>query len=192
MIASNRASSSENDVSIRHWISGCRDRISRQTSTPSPSASRTSSSATSGRVGGMRDSASSAVAASPTTSMSPPGLEQVREAAADDVVVVEQEHPYHAVHCPSDHEGSDAVHADRPARPTVTRRDQRHRLGPQPTDRAAADRRVGRASSSVPATPRSASSVRTDASSSSSPSASIRRRTPRSAISPRATGSSAC
>ena len=72
MIASNSASSSANDVSIRHWISGWRERISRQTSTPLPSGRRTSSTATSGRVAGMRRSASSAVPASPTTSMSPP------------------------------------------------------------------------------------------------------------------------
>ena len=35
-------------------ISGCRDRISRHTSTPSPSGSRTSSTATSGVVAGIR------------------------------------------------------------------------------------------------------------------------------------------
>src|SRR6266511_6399 len=51
MIASNSASSSENDVSMRQWISGCRERISRQTSTPSPSGRRTSNNATSGRDG---------------------------------------------------------------------------------------------------------------------------------------------
>src|SRR5215211_370189 len=70
MIASNRASSSAKDVSMRHWISGWLERMSRHTSTPSPSGSRTSSSATSGRVGGIRERPSSAVPPSPTTSIS--------------------------------------------------------------------------------------------------------------------------
>ncbi len=70
MIESNSASSSENEVSIRHLISGSRDRISRQTSTPLPSGSRTSRTATSGWTAGIRVSASAAVPASPTTSMS--------------------------------------------------------------------------------------------------------------------------
>src|SRR5688500_8780323 len=51
-------------------ISGCFERISRHTSMPSPSGSRMSSTATSGLVAGMRPYASSAVPASPTTSMS--------------------------------------------------------------------------------------------------------------------------
>ena len=71
MIASNSASSSANDVRMRQWISACCDRISRHISTPLPSGSRTSSTATSGRVAEIRASASSAVPASPTTSMSP-------------------------------------------------------------------------------------------------------------------------
>jgi hypothetical protein len=70
MIASNSASSSPNEVSIRHATSGSRDRISRHTVTPSPSGSRTSSTATSGRSAGMRASAEDAVPASPTTRMS--------------------------------------------------------------------------------------------------------------------------
>src|SRR3546814_4664338 len=52
-------------------ISGCLERISRHTSTPSPSGRRTSSTATFGVVAGMRPYASSAVPASPTTTMSP-------------------------------------------------------------------------------------------------------------------------
>src|SRR5437764_4102967 len=71
MIASNSASSSANDVSIRHGRSGSSERNSRQTLTPSPSGSRTSRTATSGRTAGTRASASAAVDASPTTSMSP-------------------------------------------------------------------------------------------------------------------------
>ena len=47
-----------------------RDRISRQTETPSPSGSRTSSTATSGRRAGIRASAEAAVPASPITWMS--------------------------------------------------------------------------------------------------------------------------
>src|SRR5829696_5467423 len=67
MTASKSASSSENDVSIRQRRSGSRDRSSRQTVTPSPSGSRTSRTATSGRTAGTRASASAAVEASPTT-----------------------------------------------------------------------------------------------------------------------------
>jgi hypothetical protein len=70
MIASNNASSSPNEVSIKHATSGIRDRISRHTDTPSPSGSRTSSTATSGRSAGIRASAEDAVPASPTTVMS--------------------------------------------------------------------------------------------------------------------------
>src|SRR2546421_7093247 len=56
---------------MTHLISGCRERISRQTSTPLPSDNRTSSTATSGSANGISDRASTAVPASPTTSMSP-------------------------------------------------------------------------------------------------------------------------
>src|SRR2546430_1916063 len=56
---------------MTHLISGCPDRISRQTSTPLPSDNRTSSTATSGSANGISDRASTAVPASPTTSMSP-------------------------------------------------------------------------------------------------------------------------
>ena len=55
---------------MTHLISGCRERISRQTSTPLPSDNRTSSTATSGSANGIPDRASTAVPASPTTSMS--------------------------------------------------------------------------------------------------------------------------
>ena len=44
-----------------------------------------------GSGGGMRRSASAAVPASPTTVMSSVGVEQVSNAAPDDLVVVEQE-----------------------------------------------------------------------------------------------------
>ncbi len=95
MIESNSASSSANDVSIRHCTSGWRERISRHTSTPSPSGSRTSSTATSARADGRRDRASSAVPASPTTTISPPlsASMQLAHAAPDDLVVVEKENP---------------------------------------------------------------------------------------------------
>ena len=70
MIASKRASSSAYDVSMRQCTSGIVERTSRHTSTPLPSGSRTSSTATSGRAAGMRCSASAVEPASPTTSMS--------------------------------------------------------------------------------------------------------------------------
>ena len=70
MIASKSASSSPKEVSIRQATSGMVERMSRQTLTPFPSGSRTSSIATSGRSAGMRASAEAAVPASPTTTMS--------------------------------------------------------------------------------------------------------------------------
>ena len=70
MTAWTRASSSANDVSIRQAVRGCRERISRHAVMPSPSCSRTSSTATSGSRAGMRRTASSSVLASPTTTRS--------------------------------------------------------------------------------------------------------------------------
>src|SRR4051794_34862920 len=70
MMAPKSASSLAYEVSIRQDSSGIRERSSRQTVTPSPSGSRTSSTATSGRAAGTRLSASAAVEASPTTSRS--------------------------------------------------------------------------------------------------------------------------
>ena len=67
MTAANSASSSSNDVSMRHRVRGTRLRMSRHTSTPEPSGRRTSSRATSGCTAGIRCSASAAVLASPTT-----------------------------------------------------------------------------------------------------------------------------
>jgi hypothetical protein len=69
-IASSSAWSSLNAVSIRQATPGIRERTSRQTETPSPSGSRTSSTATSGRSAGIRASAADAVPASPITQMS--------------------------------------------------------------------------------------------------------------------------
>jgi hypothetical protein len=69
------------------------DRTSRHTVTPSPSGSRTSRIATSGRRAGMRAIACHAVPASPTNWMSS-CLEELRDAAADDLVIVEREHGY--------------------------------------------------------------------------------------------------
>jgi hypothetical protein len=71
MTASISASSSANEVSMRQATSGNWERISRQTVTPSPSGSRTSSTATSGRSAGILARAEDAVPASPTTVMSP-------------------------------------------------------------------------------------------------------------------------
>ena len=70
MTASNSDWSSSNEVSIRHATSGICDRISRQTLTPSPSGSRMSRMATSGRSAGIRASAEDAVPTSPITRMS--------------------------------------------------------------------------------------------------------------------------
>ena len=71
MIAANSASSSANDVRIRHAVRGWRERISRQAAIPSPSCRRTSSTATSGSSAATRPTASASVLASPTTTMSP-------------------------------------------------------------------------------------------------------------------------
>src|SRR6266581_1126833 len=70
MIAASSARSSPYPVSIRQAVPGLADWISRHTSTPSPSGSRTSRTATSTPSTGTRFTADSAVAASPTTSMS--------------------------------------------------------------------------------------------------------------------------
>ena len=69
-IESSSTWSSLNAVNIRQATPGARDRTSRQTDTPSPSGSRTSSTATSGRSAGMLASAAEAVPASPITWMS--------------------------------------------------------------------------------------------------------------------------
>ena len=157
MIAWKSASSSEKDVSIRHWISGCAARMSRQTSTPLPSGSRTSSTATSGRVGGIREMASAAVPGLADHLDEPGRLDQVPEAPPDDLVVVEQED--------TDPVGPLTLrgrHRDGPPRAgqwgqcrrdrrrlalrcddtPSARRDVRSRVGPQPFGRAAPDRRV--------------------------------------------------
>src|SRR3954453_3588412 len=70
MMEANRASSSSNEVRISALMVGSTDRRSRQTSTPLPSGSRPSRTATSGRRAGMRCPASTADPDSPTTSMS--------------------------------------------------------------------------------------------------------------------------
>ena len=70
MIASNSASSSPNEVNIRQATSGIWDRIFRHTDTPSPSGSRTSKTATSGRNASIPASPEAAVPASPATRMS--------------------------------------------------------------------------------------------------------------------------
>ena len=93
MIAPKRASSSEYEVSIRQAGGGVTaERMSRQTVTPSPSGSRTSRIATSGRSAGMRASACAAVPASPIDLDVVLGLQQLGDAAPDDLVIVEQEH----------------------------------------------------------------------------------------------------
>ena len=92
MIASNNASSSPNEVSIRQATSGIRDRISRHTDTPSPSGSRTSRTATSGFSAGMRASAEDAVPGLADHLDVRFGLQQVADAPADNLVVIEEKH----------------------------------------------------------------------------------------------------
>ena len=93
MIAAYTASSSANEVSMMQAISGCCERISRHTSIPSPSGSRTSSTATSGLVAGMRPYGLLGGAGLADDLEVVLGLEQLAQAAAHDLVVVEQEHP---------------------------------------------------------------------------------------------------
>ena len=92
--AEKRASSSANEVSIKHLSSGMAARRSRQTSMPLPPGKRTSSTATSGRVGGTLVIASSALDASPTTSKSSWASNSSRSPRRHDLVVVEQEDSY--------------------------------------------------------------------------------------------------
>ena len=95
MIASNSASSSPNDVSMRQATSGILERISRHTLTPSPSGRRTSSTATSGRSGGnagQRRLGRTGLADHDDVRF---GLQQVTHAFADNLVVVQQEHADH-------------------------------------------------------------------------------------------------
>ena len=67
--------------------------MSRQTSIPLPSGRRASSKATSGRAAGICHSTSPAFVARPTTSISSVEIEQVGEAASDELMVVEDEAP---------------------------------------------------------------------------------------------------
>jgi hypothetical protein len=70
MIEAISASSSANEVSMRTLTAGKLERMSRQASIPERSGMRTSITTTSGSSSPTRRSASSALLASPTTSMS--------------------------------------------------------------------------------------------------------------------------
>jgi len=70
---------------MRHATSGIRDRISRHTDTPSPSGSRTSSTATSGLSAGI----GAGLADHADVRL---GLQQVTDTAADNLVVVQEKH----------------------------------------------------------------------------------------------------
>ena len=94
-MASIRASSSENEVNIKHRSSGLEVRSSRHTSMPDPSGSRTSSTATSGRVAGTLASASATVAGLPDHFQIASRLEEISDTTTNDLVVVEEEHPNH-------------------------------------------------------------------------------------------------
>src|ERR1051326_7318873 len=93
MIAASKARSSPYPVSIRQAVPGLADRISRHTSTPSPSGSRTSRTATSTPSTGTRLTADSA----PAPPAAPPharlGGQQVFQPPPDALVVVEHEPP---------------------------------------------------------------------------------------------------
>jgi hypothetical protein len=86
MIASKRASSSAYDVSIRHFTDSSRERISRHTSTPLPSGSRTSGGRNARqRVGGrtrLADHLDIALHG-----------EELMDAAPHDLMVVEEKYP---------------------------------------------------------------------------------------------------
>ena len=92
MIAENSASSSSYDVRISALMDGSTERTSRQTSMPVPSGSRPSRIATSGRSAGIRRAASWAEPGLADDLDVALGLEQLLDAAAHDLVVVEQEH----------------------------------------------------------------------------------------------------
>ena len=97
MTAAINASSSAYEVSIRHTIWGCLDRISRQTSIPLPSGSRTSRMATSGRgrwdAGkGLLDRARLADHLDVLG-----GLEERPKTGSNDLVIVEQEYSHRAI-----------------------------------------------------------------------------------------------
>jgi hypothetical protein len=93
MIAPNRASSSEKDVSMRQAGGGTTElRMSRHTETPSPSGRRTSRMATSGRSAGDPGTGLGGGAGLADDLDVVLGFQQLRDAAPDDLVVVEQEH----------------------------------------------------------------------------------------------------
>ena len=97
MIASNSASSSENEVRIRHAVRGCRERISRHASTPLPSARRTSST----DIGIERRHPAHRLVFGARLAddvMSSLGFKQIAKPTAHDLMVVEQEHPDRITH----------------------------------------------------------------------------------------------
>ena len=89
---------------------------------PLPSGSRASRTATSGRSAGIRRRASAADADSPTTSMSGSALEQLAQAGAHQLVVVEQEDAdRHRHQCAGPRGAGDGTKVpDRPGRPAVS------------------------------------------------------------------------
>ena len=119
MIESNRASSSENDVRIRHWIEPSSERTSRQTSTPLPSGSRMSTIATSGLVGGDPSDALGRRPGLADDLDVVVRLEELTDPAPDDLVVVQQEHPNSSwsVAPGRFHEGTRHAGADLPLTP---------------------------------------------------------------------------
>jgi hypothetical protein len=94
MIAANNASSSSYEVRISPLIDESTALTSRHTSMPLPAGSRPSNTATPGRNAGIRRVVFCAEPDSPTTSISSLAC-KVNQAAADHLVVVEQEHANH-------------------------------------------------------------------------------------------------
>ena len=170
MIASNIASSSANDVSIRQASSGRADRTSRHTSTPVPSGSWTSSTATSGL--GERDPIERLrrrCRPHPRPRCRP-RLRAGRGPPPDDLVVVEQEHADrhrdHSCRPPRAPDGRPlrlrtigreyrGLRRAAPA-PSAARRGAGGGLGPRPGGHASADHRGGRPARRVRTTARSA------------------------------------
>ena len=95
MIASNSASSSLNDVSIRHLRSGnMRAQVAADLD-PVPSGSRTSRTATSGIVAGTRCKRFGGGSRLADDLEVVGALQQLSHTSADDLMVIEEEHPDH-------------------------------------------------------------------------------------------------
>src|SRR5262249_16703428 len=85
---------------MRHLISGCRERISRQTATPLPSDNRNIEHRNIGfGQWNSHPSLDGGAGLAPDLDVTA-GLQQILEAATNHVVIVEDEHPGHSPTCP--------------------------------------------------------------------------------------------